>query len=66
MFQHFVTLDILEIVFFKVCSTKYILLKKVEYFLLEFKMYSVIEGGAIHSMDTEGKDVSVVEDTVRE
>lgn len=29
-------------------------------------MYSIIEGGAINSLDAEGKNVNVVEDTVRE
>lgn len=55
-----------QIVFLKVCSTKYILLKKRKYFLPKFDMYSIIEGGAIHSMDAEGKNVNVDENTVRE
>lgn len=62
MFQCFVALDTYwQIVSLKVCSTKYILLKKRKYFLPEFEMYSIIEGGAIHSMDADGKNVNVDE-----
>lgn len=67
MFQHSVALDTYwQIIFLKVCSTKYILLKKRKYFLPEFEMYTIIEVQAIHSMDAEGKNVNVDEDPVRE